>query len=332
MALRTLIPIVFAGLFFCIVSADIVVINDLIEPEEIFDFKTLADSDHFWTASKMNRTKYYCVFRNLWDEAHHPKIHALAAKPTNVVWNRETRGDTFEREIEAAGELVYSFGKGKGFFIDQDDNEENYAFLDGITVDSDFPFISGMAGINPSPDWFTGFYLLDSIDEFDRTFWNRIKIHTYPWDAGTDAGETYTSPDSDLDPPLDVERIFPQNAPDGIFVSPDGSTVHPVGEWECILHVCPDENDCERENWPPSNGCDVLKYPGCDEMCDPEVTSPCQQCQPRTSDNGSVFYPNCCESGYRPTSGDCDGNGSSASRTVFPLLSLIGGLFAASMS
>jgi Spondin_N len=168
--------------------------------------------------------------------------------------------------------------------------------------------------MHPSPDWFTGFYLLNTIDDYDRTFWSRIKIQTYPWDAGTDAGQSYTATDSDLDPKIPVQRFTPENSPNGIFVSPDGKSVLPVAEWECVLHVCPNISDCDMENWPPANGCDVLKYPGCDVACDPtNSTTSCQECVPKSGQAGKVYYNDCCQSGFDPVKGNCDNMGSSGS-------------------
>ena len=105
--------------------------------------------------------------------------------------------------------------------------------------------------MQPSPDWYTGFYLLDVIDQYERTYWNRIKIRTYPWDAGTDGGTSYTSIKEDMGPPLNVERIYARTAPPGgIFLNHDGNEILPVAEWDCMLHVCPgEEEDCEMENW-----------------------------------------------------------------------------------
>ena len=199
---------------------------------------------------------------------------------------------------------VYDVAEGTGFFVDQSDPEKNYAFLPGVTVNADYPLLSGISSMQPSPDWFTGFYHLDVIDEYDRTYWNRMIIHTYPFDAGTDKGTTYTSIDEDQDPPGNVARIYSDNAP---FVSPDGSDVYPVAEWDCQLHICPGEGvDCEWDKWPPANGCDLLKYPGCETPCDPQVEH-CQQCKPKPKDatQGLVYYRNCCQSNYEPLQGSC---------------------------
>jgi Spondin_N len=167
--------------------------------------------------------------------------------------------------------------------------------------------------MNPSPDWFTGFYMHNVIDEYDRTFWSRFKILTYPWDAGTDAGTTYTEVDRDLEQPEKVQRITVESTTQDIFMG-SNKTILPVGELECILHVCDlEEPDCVLEGWPASNGCDILRFADCDTPCDPANSTNCQECKPKSSDSGKVYYRNCCESNYDPASGDCSGVGSQSS-------------------
>jgi len=111
------------------------------------------------------------------------------------------------------------YTEGDGFYVDQEHWDENYVFIPPIEVSFEYPFLNAVAGMFPSPDWFTGFYLFDTVDEYDRTFWDRFTIRTYPWDAGTDAGQTYTSEDRDVDQygvgdRVDVHRIFPDTAPE----------------------------------------------------------------------------------------------------------------------
>jgi hypothetical protein len=62
-------------------SADIVVENDLIKPEEIYDFVVLQDSDHWWQSR--NVTKYYCVMRGLWNPQNHPQKFPQLARMSN---------------------------------------------------------------------------------------------------------------------------------------------------------------------------------------------------------------------------------------------------------
>jgi hypothetical protein len=221
---------------------------------------------------------------------------------------------TFGVEARQAGQVVNTYVEGMAKTIDQEHWTKNYIFIPGITVSADFNFVNGIVGFVPSPDWFTGFYLFDTIDEYDRTYFNRFLLHTYPWDAGTDGGETYTSTDIDLDPPVIVSRIYPQNAPGAngnIFVSPQDGSVKPTGEFECRLHVCPLENpECEKENWPPEYGCDVFRFPGCDIPCKAEdvlnATAQCMECVRNENDAVIHYYPNCCRSNMIPKDGNCD--------------------------
>lgn len=95
-----------------------------------------------------------------------------------------------------------------------------------------------IAGMAPSPDWYTGFYTFWLIDEYSRTWYDHLRIQVKPWDAGTDAGTTYQSVDSDLDPAVVIERFVPRNAPaGGELMDPTGKNVPNVGEIECFLIV-----------------------------------------------------------------------------------------------
>ena len=145
------------------------------------------------------------------------------------------------------------------------------------------------------------FYVLD---EYDRTYWDHFIIKTYPWDAGVEDGATYKAVSAPKNPKGDVVRITDDNSPNGIFVSREGD-VKPVGEWDCILHVYDvGDDDCQPEDWPPANGCDRLRYPGCEKLCDPAVEK-CQECIPKMGDPEQVFYQSCCESDYEPKDGHC---------------------------
>jgi hypothetical protein len=308
------------------VLGQVVFENELFKPEEVFDFEYSTDSDVYWT--NQNVSKYYCIFRSLWTEENQPEKYPVSARWGDQIIHSGTKQftpwlknrvttlgvekvaesgfvDTFEKEAVYAGKVIKDIQQSDAFTINQDDWEKNYRYMPGIEFNADYNFISGIAGMVPSPCWFTGFYLFDVIDEYDRTFWERFRIKTYPWNAGTDAGDTYNSPDNDLDPPEVVHRMTNSNTPNGLFVGPDGK-VGPVAEWDCVLHVCDFENpDCEPENWPPANYCDKLKYPGCESQCDPEVEQ-CQECAPKPEDEPPVYYKSCCESNYLPAEGgDC---------------------------
>jgi len=91
-------------------------------------------------------------------------------------------------------------------------------FID-ITITPATTFLSFISRVSPSPDWFAG---LDAISLLDgnQLLIDEMEILLSPFDAGTDTGVTYDSPDSDgntsiieiegapfLDPALN--RVFP---------------------------------------------------------------------------------------------------------------------------
>ena len=79
-----------------------------------------------------------------------------------------------------------------------------------------FPHVSLVTMIAPSPDWFLGVHDLPlaGADGWYQT----VERELYPWDAGTDSGETYTSPDADTVP---QGRILTLRGPP---VAPPGAT------------------------------------------------------------------------------------------------------------
>lgn len=211
--------------------------------------------------------------------------------------------DGFQNDIIQAGERVYDYSESSGFFV----NGADHIFFPPIHVSFDYPFLNAIGAIQPSPDWYSGFYLFDTVDEYDRTYWQRFTLRTYPWDAGTDAGQSYTAVDFDLDPPVNAVRVYAESASSsGAFVSPDGTQVLPVGEFDCVLHTCPTEDpDCARDDWPPVNQCDILKFPGCASYCQVGLDSICELCIGNALESVAVYIGvrDCCEAGHDPVFG-----------------------------
>jgi len=78
--------------------------------------------------------------------------------------------------------------------------------------------------IAPSPDWFVG---VSALALFEDGRWvGERRIDLVPWDAGTDSGSTFTSPDQ-ATPPQPISRIV--TAP----LSPSGSA-SPLGTFTFI--------------------------------------------------------------------------------------------------
>jgi hypothetical protein len=72
-------------------------------------------------------------------------------------------------------------------------------------VSENFPLVSLVTMIAPSPDWFVG---VDSLNLYENgSFVDEKIIILYAYDAGTDSGINYTSPDELTDPPMPIFLI-----------------------------------------------------------------------------------------------------------------------------
>ena len=72
-------------------------------------------------------------------------------------------------------------------------------------ISRDFPLVTLVSMVAPSPDWFTGVHDMSLIESGD---WVRERVVTlFPYDAGTDSGVTYNSPDLDTQPREPIRRI-----------------------------------------------------------------------------------------------------------------------------
>ena len=96
----------------------------------------------------------------------------------------------------------------------------------GATAEFDIsqshPLVTLVSMIAPSPDWFVG---VTALPLFENGQWtNTRRVDLEPWDAGTDGGATFTSPDLPFVPRLPIARIV--TAP----LSPNGR-VTPLGSF-----------------------------------------------------------------------------------------------------
>jgi hypothetical protein len=89
-------------------------------------------------------------------------------------------------------------------------------------IGRDLPLVTLVSMLAPSPDWFTGVHDLSLIEGGDWVREKVVTLHTY--DAGTDSGASYSSPDLDSQPREPISRI------DGAPLAMNGS-VAPVGSF-----------------------------------------------------------------------------------------------------
>jgi hypothetical protein len=88
-----------------------------------------------------------------------------------------------------------------------------------FTIDSDFPLVTLVSMIAPSPDWFVGVSGLPLLVNGDWVTDATVPLWLY--DAGTDGGTTYTSPNQDTNPqdPIALHTTLPgyNGVPMGTF-------------------------------------------------------------------------------------------------------------------
>jgi hypothetical protein len=72
-------------------------------------------------------------------------------------------------------------------------------------VSQGFPLVTLVTMVAPSPDWFVG---VDSLPLFENGRWTEERVvPLVPWDAGTDSGEDFNSPDAPTMPREPIVRI-----------------------------------------------------------------------------------------------------------------------------
>ena len=78
-----------------------------------------------------------------------------------------------------------------------------------FTADAAHPYVSAVAMVAPSPDWFTGISNVSL--RKDGKWIDEMTYTLYAWDAGTDSGVTYKADDADTMPRQSVRmNVAPQ--------------------------------------------------------------------------------------------------------------------------
>lgn len=86
-----------------------------------------------------------------------------------------------------------------------------------------------------SPDWFSGFYDFNAVDDNTDTWYENFTIPLYPFDAGTEEGDTYETENLATFPKQPITRFTIDNVSNRIFLNPEGNDILPVGKYTCNL-------------------------------------------------------------------------------------------------
>lgn len=94
-----------------------------------------------------------------------------------------------------------------------------------VDVSKQFPLVTAVSMIAPSPDWFVGVHDLSLFDEQTNQWRDQVTVLLKPYDAGTDSGTNYSSGNADTDPPEVITEITGAPLQNGGTVTPLGSFV-----------------------------------------------------------------------------------------------------------
>ena len=120
---------------------------------------------------------------------------------------------------EEVGAAVTAGGAALVLLGDPIPNSPGSASLE-FQIPQTHPLVTLVSMIAPSPDWFVG---VSALALFENGQWiAERRIDLVPWDAGTDSGSTFMSPNQVTTPPQAISRIV--TSP----LSPSGN-VSPLG-------------------------------------------------------------------------------------------------------
>lgn len=166
--------------------------------------------------------QYSVSFESTWSQATHP--HSSGSLPATAHWSRlvgVTHNDNitfFElgglataglEDVAEQGNNVQFFNEVASAISAGDANQQiegpalataaGTVSIDLIETSSDFPLLTLVSMIAPSPDWIVGINSVSLLDS-EGNWIDEIVIDLYPYDAGTDSGPDYSSPNMDTDP------------------------------------------------------------------------------------------------------------------------------------
>jgi len=202
--------------------------------------------------------RYNCIFENQWNEDRHP--NNFPTTQSDVHWTKQILGshdDTYTmwKEGILADEGVQKMAEAGGtadIIIELQNNNDSFdigyekylydqdpkVIYEPIEVSKTKHYISAIAKLAPSPDWFSGFYMFNAIDEASDTWYQQFSIPLYPYDAGTENGDTYDVVNSQTVPPQPITKFTIDTVPQGkLFLNHDNTAILPVATYTCTLEV-----------------------------------------------------------------------------------------------
>ncbi|XP_011066221.1 PREDICTED: spondin-1 isoform X5 [Acromyrmex echinatior] len=239
-----------------------------------------------------DEAKFEVTFEGLWSRNTHPKdfpSKGWLIRFSDVIGASHTGDYRFWRHYGMAStglRQVAEFGATRKLESELKDRSEqirtiikargiSYPNVTGKTfavfrVDRKHHLMSLVSMIDPSPDWFVGVSGLELC--LPNCSWIEHKqLNLYPYDAGTDDGITYVSPDSPTDPQIPIHRIastYPNDSRSP-FYDPSGLDMKPLAKLylnrqRLYEKTCDDYDDtltdteaCKVTSWGEWSECSV---------------------------------------------------------------------------
>lgn len=148
-----------------------------------------------------------------------------------------------ETELRAKAPRLKSIIKAAGLWYPDVNKNTSAKFK----VDRKKNMISVSSMFGPSPDWVVGVSKLN-LCKMDCTWEDSMDIDLFPWDAGTDNGISYMSPNSETQPRERMTRItnmYPED-PRAPFYNPNDSKMVPMARLYIRLEKLTPRN-CDAE-------------------------------------------------------------------------------------
>ena len=185
--------------------------------------------------------RYRVTFQATWSAATHPDDFPASAHFSPLVGGTHDANVTFWQEgvVATLGirnmaergftstlsdeiNVAIAAGKAERVFTGSGIGSPAATSLD-FDVSQTYPLVTLVTMVAPSPDWFAG---VAGLPLFENNAWvDERRIDLIPWDAGTDHGATFTSPDTPAEPTRPISRILTAPLSPGGRVTPLGTFV-----------------------------------------------------------------------------------------------------------
>jgi hypothetical protein len=180
---------------------------------------------------------YKVTVTGMWSAASHPTDYPSNSHFSPVIGMTHKAGTNFFQEGQLASDGMENMAE-TGGTNPLDDEIENLVATGGanqlikegglgtgtssrtfeINVARDFPLVTLVSMIAPSPDWFVAVENVNLLD--NGQFVDMITVNTKAYDSGTDSGTTFTSGNADTSPAENIFEITSAPLGDGTSVTP----------------------------------------------------------------------------------------------------------------